>query len=463
MLRSKSLLFPGLTMWLVFGGAAWGQVIATQFNLSTPGARSLGMGGAFLGLADDTTAAYTNPAGLTNLTEGGAQVAVELRHWSYSTPYIAEGRLGGTPNRFGLDLFPGLINVEAESEVSDLSFVSVGYVLPRGLTLSLYKNQLANFATDLETEGWFFDPALHQRGEVNGLCYSVPGNPTCRTYPTGFTTEVKVDSIGAAIAYEVRKPFSSNSERPLSVGIGVARYQLKSFTGTLSFDFNREVSDLTTIDGLFGRSQFLPGLIRSGRLEVGDDSALGLTYGLLWKLGVKGGWAVGGVYREGPEFRTERSDLLSGQKLAGTLKIPDVYGLGVSYSPPRSEGRTKIALDYQRVRYSQRLDDFFAGEPLQGFSIADSQEVHLGVERVVITSGKLVGTVRLGGWRESAHELEYEGNDIPAFQVLYSGGSSDVHWAGGLGLVIGEEYQIDAAVDRSDRVRTLSFSIVRFF
>ena len=34
-----------------------------QFAFVPPGARSLGMGGAFVGRADDATAAYTNPAG----------------------------------------------------------------------------------------------------------------------------------------------------------------------------------------------------------------------------------------------------------------------------------------------------------------------------------------------------------------------------------------------------------------
>src|SRR5439155_7323916 len=38
-----------------------------QFNFGNPGARSLGMGGAFLGLADDASAAEANPAGLTIL------------------------------------------------------------------------------------------------------------------------------------------------------------------------------------------------------------------------------------------------------------------------------------------------------------------------------------------------------------------------------------------------------------
>jgi hypothetical protein len=44
--------------------------------LSTPGARSSAMGGAFAGLADDATAALTNPAGL--LTLSAPEIAVEF-------------------------------------------------------------------------------------------------------------------------------------------------------------------------------------------------------------------------------------------------------------------------------------------------------------------------------------------------------------------------------------------------
>ena len=38
-----------------------------RFNFVNPGGRALGMGGAFVGIADDATAAAANPAGLTNL------------------------------------------------------------------------------------------------------------------------------------------------------------------------------------------------------------------------------------------------------------------------------------------------------------------------------------------------------------------------------------------------------------
>ncbi|HSS48634.1 MAG TPA: hypothetical protein VLX28_06790, partial [Thermoanaerobaculia bacterium] len=96
------------------------------------------------------------------------------------------------------------------------------------------------------------------------------------------------------------------------------------------------------------------------------------------------------------------------------------------------------------------------------FAISDAQRLHLGLEQVVVTSGKFVGTARAGVWRESAHELKYKGS-VPELRLLYATGGSDTHWSAGMGLVIGEQYQIDAAVDRSDQVKTFSFSLVRFF
>ena len=39
-------------------------VVPLQLSFSDPGARSAGLGGAFVALADDATAAFANPAGL---------------------------------------------------------------------------------------------------------------------------------------------------------------------------------------------------------------------------------------------------------------------------------------------------------------------------------------------------------------------------------------------------------------
>src|SRR5437667_11570929 len=60
-----------------------------QFNFGNPGARSLGMGGAFLGLADDASAAEANPAGLTILRK--PEVSIEARNYQEQQIFSTSG------------------------------------------------------------------------------------------------------------------------------------------------------------------------------------------------------------------------------------------------------------------------------------------------------------------------------------------------------------------------------------
>ena len=112
---------------------------ALQFNLSPPGARSLGMGGAFIGLADDATAAASNPAGLLQLA--APEVSVEFRSSYYDTPYVDGGSYSTNPfSTAGL-------NVSRDSErVGGVSFLS--FVYPReNWALAVYRQEALNFKT----------------------------------------------------------------------------------------------------------------------------------------------------------------------------------------------------------------------------------------------------------------------------------------------------------------------------
>src|SRR5256714_13717995 len=60
-----------------------------QFQFGNPGARSLGMGGAFLGLADDASAAEANPAGLTILRR--PEISVEARNYVEAQIFTTSG------------------------------------------------------------------------------------------------------------------------------------------------------------------------------------------------------------------------------------------------------------------------------------------------------------------------------------------------------------------------------------
>src|SRR6266550_1023289 len=60
-----------------------------QFNFGNPGARSLGMGGAFIGLADDASAAEANPAGLTILRK--PEFSIEGRNYQEQQVFSTSG------------------------------------------------------------------------------------------------------------------------------------------------------------------------------------------------------------------------------------------------------------------------------------------------------------------------------------------------------------------------------------
>ncbi|HID92967.1 MAG TPA: hypothetical protein EYP60_02615 [bacterium (Candidatus Stahlbacteria)] len=72
-MRYKDILTIGAVVYIVFlcGSVCMGQgnaAYAGEFLHMGVGARPIGMGGAFTSVADDPSAGYWNPAGLTQLS-----------------------------------------------------------------------------------------------------------------------------------------------------------------------------------------------------------------------------------------------------------------------------------------------------------------------------------------------------------------------------------------------------------
>ncbi len=115
--------------WLVLTSAgpaaAQGSLqIPLQFDFLNPGARSLALGSAFAGLADDATAGFTNPAGLTALTL--PEVSFEVRGRRLESPFLRGGRLSGPVSMLGVDTRPDPdygISVAESAGPSYVSFV----------------------------------------------------------------------------------------------------------------------------------------------------------------------------------------------------------------------------------------------------------------------------------------------------------------------------------------------------
>lgn len=421
---------------------------ATQLNLSTPGARSLALGGAFVGVADDATAAYANPAGLGQLV--APEASLELRHWWERSRFTERGHAPQTAlTGIGIDVVDGLQQGEIEHEQSAVSFAS--YVHPgRRFTWAVDRHQLADFRGELRTQG----PFVGSRDSPQRLS------------PATSSLDLEIAGVGTSGAYRLRDD--------LLVGASLVYYDLGLHSRTERYArAGRTGNDLLDAHtgSFFGPADFSDGNVADIQTQDGDDHALTWSLGLLWRPSAK--WSLGAVARPGADFDF-RAEFTAGPASPqpgavdptlggnGTFHVPDVYALGAAWRPAEP---WLIAFDWTRVRYSELEDNLVnllqaARGDLAGFQVDDADELHLGIEYQAL-SLHLPLSIRAGAWRDPDHKLRFTGHDA-ALRARFRPGSDDVHLAAGLGIVIGR-FQLDAAYDHGDVIDTASLSgVCRF-
>ena len=446
-----SLLLPAVTAGTLIAQSNSEINSRVQFNFSPPGARSLALGGAFLALADDATAAYTNPAGLTNLSR--PEVSLEGRVSQFTNTYLSGGRIGGTLTNTGIDTVNSPIDASSKNTTRGISYVSLVYP-GKTWAIAVFRDELANFKASSKTQGAFFGGTDNQ------------GNPFGRRFfPVIGTLDLKIVSYGAAVAYRFGET--------LSLGLGVSRFEYTQHS-------------VLTRYGLVGSEvpNYAPSNAFSREGVQGDDHAVAVNAGLLWKIGPR--VSVGAVYRQGPHFKTTASDqedltqALPPPPCASssvncsfltTFHVPDVYGAGVSARPTKE---LTLSFDYDRVRYSQfgsgTVDIFRQGST---YASRDGNEYHLGAQ-YLLQLGNSVLAIRAGSWREPAHSVVAASGNIQntdsldtiiiktTNKLLFPEGSAKTHYAGGLGITIGEHFQLDAGADfakDSAKIGSLSFVV----
>ena len=433
-------------------GAAMAQTdlevnAGTEFNFSSPGARSLGMGGAFVGLADDATAALANPAGLTTLT--APEVSLEGRSWGYTTSFSDFGSLGN-PTNIGIDTVAGIEEGTAKASSGSLSFAS--FVYPRGnFAIAAYYATNAKFKADYSTTG----------------AYTL--NDT-RLFPARNELSLDVKSFGVAVAFQVGKT--------LSVGAGAAQYDSSISSHTQRFSFTSfDRARAGTPGNFYGPPDYSAGNVQNQQFQEGSEKKIVFNGGLIAKLGEK--LRLGASYRQGPKFdfdvehrggtRNNNANTVFVSTTA-SFRVPDQLGVGLVYRPSDS---ATLAFEARQVSYSQLIEDFVvvftntdepSASPLD-FTIDDALELHAGFEYVV-SSMKNPLALRLGGWYDPQHRVYYTGPDEindGAYTALFRQADNTIHGTAGLGIVFGSRMQIDAAVDISSRSTTASASaVVRF-
>ena len=415
---------------------------ATQFNFLAPGARSLGLGGAFVGLADDATAAYANPAGLTQLV--ASEVSVEGRSWSYTSLFVERGHAFAPPSGLGIDVVEGLHEGAMGDEALGLSFLSYAHVGERW-AFAVYRHELARFLASQLSEGIFLDTG------------------SFRTSPLRSRLELDVVGFGVAGAWKL-------SGR-LSVGLGMAFYDLELASRTERFAVERPTGDpaLDVRPGFrYGPTDFGPDNVLHIQAEQGEDADVAVHTGLLWRPNRR--WSLGAVYRRGPEFdfsgtfvngpaSDEPGQVDASVGGQGTFHVPDVWSLGAAF---RASDAMLLTLDWKHVDYSDVNDDLLnmirvgRSDP-ENYVVDSGGELHLGFEYVALRPRYPVA-LRLGAWHDPDHKIRYVG-ERPIARARFRPGADDIHLAAGIGLVLGR-FQIDLAGDVSDRVDTLSLSTV---
>ena len=451
-LKAKRL-FPVLVVGILLGGTeleAQGGPTTIQFSFSNPGARSLGLAGAFAAIADDATAAFANPAGLTQLTR--PEVSIEGRYWSYSTPFTLSGRVHGEPTGMGLD--GPIRTATSEFEATSLSFLS--FVYPgHNWTLAVSRHQSAKFEASLQTQGLFTDDQLD---DPQPRC--LEGTDVCRYPDFQRRTEADITSTALSFAYRLSDAFS--------LGIGFSYYQ-----GSIRMENDLYLPlDETLPRGFFGPNAYLPDARYGSGLFGFDKGDWGLNLGLLWFPNRQ--WSIGSFFRQGGEFSGTGVEV-SGPAFdpsipAGTigaeesgipLKIPNVFGLGVAFRS--KEGSWTGSFEWDRVAYSEILESIGNADLIgtETVLLDDANELRLGVEYAFRRWTPLLA-VRGGVWSNPDHSIRSVEGDDPLELALLPGGEDDVHFAVGLGVAF-KDLQIDLAVDFSDLVDTAALSLIYQF
>lgn len=431
MLASRLVLrfLGGLIVTLCTGSEARAQAslqVPLQFDFLNPGARSLALGGAFTGMADDATAAFANPAGLLFMSR--PEISFEGPVRRIETPFLQRGRLLGAVTGRDEDNISGPVYGKTVDIIGGVSFASFVYPRQRWAVAG-YRHELVKVRSSFETRGVF------QGAE--------------RDLPLRAVRDIDIVNYGVSAAVRVHDRFIVGG------GVSVADFSLDS-------SFSRY--------GTAG--EFGPPLYFSDEvfrvLQVSEDWGIGANAGIIWN--VHSRLQVGAVYRRGPRFTfTADEGPVSGprQRKSGEFRVPDVYGIGIA---ARVRQGLRVAADYTRIEYSTLRRDYITLQTSfrpENFHLDDGNEFHAGVE-YVFTQLASTPAIRFGAWYDPDHAIRYErspandGFDV-RFSAVLPGGKDLVHYTVGGGVTIGPRVELNAAADFSSRRQTGSVSaVIRF-
>lgn len=408
--KAVSVLFI-LFFLTISSTSAWAVVIGpdilgVDFRFNNPGARANAMGGAFIGLADDATAAYTNPAGLTVLTE--PEFSVEYKIGQITTHFEDH-----------------ISEKEFDDTVSGLSFLS--YVYPaENATIAFFRHQLLNTESNFV---WQDDDGELQKAKVS----------------------LDAVTLGIGAGFKLTDTFSFG----LSIGMAQLDYDStsKRYNSTQSPPYPNEEA-WETVSETDNAEHYTVSLLW--------NPFEGFNIGLVYRMGPEFE-AVKQRYDWHAAVGPNDAFYALEWEYDHILKVPDVYGLGFSF---RFLSNLTATLDINYIEYSDLADDFLDedGAKSTSWEIDDEVEVRLGLEYIIDINETPIA-LRGGYYYRPDHRVYYVGTYDPDLMRLFGepGDDHDHIFSLGFGAVLTEKFQIDVAAAAGKYIKEGSLSIVYRF
>jgi long-chain fatty acid transport protein len=434
-----------LLVWLTVPEATLAQnavQVPMQFDFINPGAKSLALGGAFAGAADDATAGFANPAGLRELNR--PEISVEIRGRRLESLFLERGRLSGSISNQVMDTIPNPVFGEAPDNRTGLSYVAAVYASPRRRwAIAGFRHELARVDQQYLSQGVFQkDPA-----EITSR----------RDFPQLGIREFALTSYAAAGAVEVTPR--------LAVGA-----TLNIYTFDLLSDFRR-----FDHDGFFG-----PPILTT---EFGRSTQAGDGISVVPTVGVRGclkrcddrattSLRGGIVYRRGPSFEFDTQD--GPNQRINMFRVPHVLAFGAALEVPQPGRRLLFMAEVTRIMNSRLVDDFIVDQALasgvqSNLFIDDGTEFHFGFQYLDESSSWLP-RYRGGVWIDPDHSVNFRPSTgltdarerllHERMAVALSPGERELHYTGGIGLTVHPRFELNVGADVSQHAVTISTSLV---
>lgn len=409
--------------------------VPLEFNFINPGAKSMAMAGAFVAVADDATASFANPAGLTFLA--APEVSIELRGGRTVSPFLAGGRLSGAVTHEGIDTIAGPSFLDSVDKSLGISYAS--FVYPHSSNrwvIAGYRHELMNSEQSMRYDGAF--------GQVPGDTASQ------RDLPLDGTRDLTITGYGAAGAYKVT--------RDLSIGGALVIYDFDldaEFKRYFLDDFFAPVNREVTIDEL-----------RNYGTQIGSGLSVAPVVGVTYD---HGGTRFGAVYRHGASFDFDIESFAIPPKTYA-FRVPHTFSAGLSR---RLSPQWLVSGEVTYLSYSRLTEEFITSQVLgveEDFQIHSGTEVHGAVQYAWRRGQGPPIRLRAGAWYDPDHSVKYEPVSPPATpqiavarevpEAALSRGSNRVHVSGGIGWTVTPRLEFNAGVDVAERSTQVSTSLI---